>query len=207
MSKGLVILGFGHLFHAVGAQFAQQQPLRQIEKHEIQWDEAEGINGQLLDRYSPADWDVFAIAGMNGMNFARLGLFSQAKQRGFKSESFIHASAVVDPGASVGQNCYVGENAVIQGQARLDFNAVIGARSVIAYGAKVGSSAWIGANCFLGAASSVGSHCVIDVGVMIAEGVKVGKFCNLQIARNYSVDVPDKTFHHEMFDQPVRIYA
>ena len=207
MSKGLLIIGAGDLFRGVALQFVRQQPNRKIEILELKWDEAEELQSGLLDLYPPAEWDLFAASGMGGMNFVRLGLFSQAKQRGFKCETFIHPSAVVDPNATVGQNCYVGENVVIEAAARIDFNAVIGARSVIAYGAKVGSSAWIGANCFLGAASSVGSHCVIDVGVMIAAGVKVGKFCNLQIARNYSVDVPDKTFHHEMFDQPVRIYA
>jgi hypothetical protein len=37
--------------------------------------------------------------------------------------------------------------------------------------------------------------------------VKVGKQVVLQIPGNYEKDIPEKTFHHRLFDRPVRIYA
>ncbi|MFM9972447.1 MAG: DapH/DapD/GlmU-related protein [Burkholderiales bacterium] len=207
MSVGLLVVGSGDLFHTAAAQFARQQPARRIEKLEITWTEAQDLDTAFLDPYAAEEWSVFAATGMEGMNFVRLGLFSLGKQRGFGGESFIHSSAVVDPSASIGQNCYVGENAVIGPKSRLDYNVVIGARSVLGSGARLGSSAWIGANGILGAGSRVGSHTVIGAGVMVAQGITIGRFCELQIARNYTCDVPDMTFHHELFDQPVRIYA
>jgi len=207
VSKGLLLVGYGRLFDTVSVQAAGRLTDRKMEMLQLSADDAMSPHDGLLDRYSPQDWDILAAVGQDGMNFIRLALFSHAKQQGFRFESFIHSSAVIDPTAKIGENCFVAENAVVGPQARVGYNTAIGARSVLGARTTVDSSAWIGAACVLGAASHVGTNSVVDAGIIIAEGVSVGKQVVLQVARTYDKDVPDRTFHHALFDQPVRIYA
>ncbi len=207
MSRGLLLIGYGSLFEAVSAQTPGNWVDRTVEELELTADDAMSPPEGLLEPYAPQDWDVLAAVGQDGMNFIRLALFSHAKQRGFKFESFIHSSAVIDPTAKIGENCFVAENAVVGPHARVGYNTVIGARSILGVRAVVDTSAWIGAACTLGATSRVGANSVVDAGVIIADGVSVGKQVVLQIARTYDRDVPDRTYHHSLFDRPVRIYA
>lgn len=207
MSKNLLILGFGELFEIVSLQFPQLQPLRKIEAVETGASQDEELNDDVFKRYEPENWDVFAAVGVVDMSFMRLELFSCAKKMGFKCESFIHPSAVIDPTANIGQNCYIGENTVVAPRARIDYNTCIGTRSNVGYNSHIGSSVWIGSGCVIGSSSHIGSHSIIGEGAMVSDSVKIGKLCSLQIARRYSEDVPDRSYHHPLFDEPVRIYG
>jgi UDP-3-O-[3-hydroxymyristoyl] glucosamine N-acyltransferase len=69
----------------------------------------------------------------------------------------IHATAVVDPDASIGDEVYVGPNAVI------------------AAGCVIGNGASIGPGCSIGAGSQLGEACRLAANVSISDGVRLGK--------------------------------
>jgi UDP-3-O-[3-hydroxymyristoyl] glucosamine N-acyltransferase len=77
-------------------------------------------------------------------------------------------SAVIDPTASVPEDCDVGPNAVIEQNARLGRRCRVGANTVIAAGVEVGDDCRIGANVTL-------SHCVIGSRVVLHPGVRIGQ--------------------------------
>jgi UDP-3-O-[3-hydroxymyristoyl] glucosamine N-acyltransferase len=77
-------------------------------------------------------------------------------------------SAVVDPTATVPEDCDVGPNAVIERGARLGRRCWVGANTVIAAGVEVGDDCRIGPNVTL-------SHCVIGSRVVLHPGVRIGQ--------------------------------
>jgi UDP-3-O-[3-hydroxymyristoyl] glucosamine N-acyltransferase len=77
-------------------------------------------------------------------------------------------SAVIDPTASVPEDCDVGPNAVIDRGARLGRRCRVGANTVISAGVEVGDDCRIGANVTL-------SHCVIGSRVVLHPGVRIGQ--------------------------------
>ena len=79
-----------------------------------------------------------------------------------------HASAVVDPEASLGDGCTIGANAVIAAHATVGDRVRIGAGAVIGRGVSVGEDSEIGANASL-------SHCDIGARCTIHAGVRIGQ--------------------------------
>ncbi|OFZ22437.1 MAG: hypothetical protein A2X94_01270 [Bdellovibrionales bacterium GWB1_55_8] len=74
----------------------------------------------------------------------------------FASEKQIHASAVVDPTAQIGQGVRIGPHCVIEGGVR------IGARSILYPG------------CYVGPDCSIGEDCVLFPGVTLYEWTRLG---------------------------------
>jgi UDP-3-O-[3-hydroxymyristoyl] glucosamine N-acyltransferase len=77
-------------------------------------------------------------------------------------------SAVIDPAASVPEDCDVGPNAVIEPGVRLGRRCWVGPNTVIAAGVEVGDDCRIGPNVTL-------SHCVIGSRVVLHPGVRIGQ--------------------------------
>jgi len=77
-------------------------------------------------------------------------------------------SAVIDPTASVPEDCDIGPNAVIERGVRLGQRCRVGANTVIAAGVEVGDDCRIGPNVTL-------SHCVIGSRVVLHAGVRIGQ--------------------------------
>jgi UDP-3-O-[3-hydroxymyristoyl] glucosamine N-acyltransferase len=77
-------------------------------------------------------------------------------------------SAVIDPTATVPEDCDIGPNAVIEQGVRLGRRCLVGANTVIAAGVEVGDDCRIGPNVTL-------SHCVIGSRVVLHPGVRIGQ--------------------------------
>lgn len=83
-------------------------------------------------------------------------------------EPGVHASAVVSPGATLGNNVSVQAHAVIEQGAVIGDNTIIGANVYIGHGAKVGSDCRIYPNV------SIREYCVIGNRVILHSGAVIG---------------------------------
>jgi UDP-3-O-[3-hydroxymyristoyl] glucosamine N-acyltransferase len=77
-------------------------------------------------------------------------------------------SALIDPTASVPEDCEIGPNVVIEPRVRLGRRCRVGANTVIAAGVEIGDDCRIGANVTL-------SHCLIGARVVLHPGVRIGQ--------------------------------
>lgn len=80
----------------------------------------------------------------------------------------VHATAVIDPSAKVGQNAHIGPYVVIDADAEIGDNAVLLAHVVIYRGAKIGN------NFFAHAHAVVREFCELGDNVVLQNGVIVG---------------------------------
>ena len=77
-------------------------------------------------------------------------------------------SAIIDPRATVPEDCEIGAHVVIEAGARLGARCQIGANTVIGPAAELGEDCRIGANVTL-------SHCLIGARVVLHPGVRIGQ--------------------------------
>ncbi|HEX3863109.1 MAG TPA: UDP-3-O-(3-hydroxymyristoyl)glucosamine N-acyltransferase [Stellaceae bacterium] len=77
-------------------------------------------------------------------------------------------SAIVDPAATVPDDCDIGPNVVIESGAVIGARCHIGANTVIASAVELGDDCWIAANVTL-------SHCRIGSRVVLHPGVRIGQ--------------------------------
>jgi UDP-3-O-[3-hydroxymyristoyl] glucosamine N-acyltransferase len=81
---------------------------------------------------------------------------------------FRAASAVIDPMASVPDDCAIAANVVIEAGARLGARCAVGANTVIGAGVELGDDCRVAANVTL-------SHCLIGSRVVLHPGVRIGQ--------------------------------
>jgi UDP-3-O-[3-hydroxymyristoyl] glucosamine N-acyltransferase len=77
-------------------------------------------------------------------------------------------SAVIDPTATVPEDCAIGANVVIEAAARLGARCQIGANSVIGAGVELGDDCRVASNVTL-------SHCLIGARVVLHPGARIGQ--------------------------------
>jgi len=80
----------------------------------------------------------------------------------------VHPTAVVEPGATVGEGCEIGPYAVIGAGAEIGAGCVIGPHAV------VGEGVVLGEGCRIGPHASV-THCIAGRGVVLHPGARVGQ--------------------------------
>jgi len=79
----------------------------------------------------------------------------------------IHATAVIETSASIGEGCYVGPNAYIGENVSLGSNSKVYANTSIYENCSIGDNTSIYSNCTLYYESVVGSDCIIHSGTVI----------------------------------------
>ncbi len=85
----------------------------------------------------------------------------------FKPKPLIHPKAVINPGAKIGQNVYIGPNVVIETGVKIGPNSCIFANVVIYPQVEIGANTTLHANCTIHERTIIGDNCVIHSGAVI----------------------------------------
>src|SRR3990172_3240340 len=209
MSTGepLLILGSGRLFERVRMQWPQREPRREIRTVELAMEDMATLQETVLHSHPAGATRVFAAFDSTALNFARLDLLSRLRLLGYRADTFVHPSAFVDATATIAENCYIAEGAVVGPRARIAYNCFLGAGARLGHQVQVQHSCWIEAGVTCGDGCGVGMHSILGLGVIVGHGVKIGNYCGLEVPAHHDTDVSDRTYFHPQFDRPVRIYT
>lgn len=103
------------------------------------------------------------IADQPRLAFAQAALLLKPSE----PESGLHATAVIDPSATLGQHISVGPCAVVEAGARIGDHTRIGPGAVIGAGVKIGSHCRIYPRVVLYSGTEIGNNVVIHAGVVL----------------------------------------
>ena len=81
----------------------------------------------------------------------------------------VHATAVVEPGADIDPQAYVGPHCVIAADTRIAAGAMIGPGSIIASGCRVGQDSRLVSRVTLGPNTRIGERAIIQPGAVLGE--------------------------------------
>lgn len=204
--KSRWIVGGGAYLDLVFRTWAQARPDESLEKIEVQQEDDYAFDLGLFDLLDPADGAMFVAFDERFGNFKRMELMQAAMTRGFSLESFVHPSAVVDVSAVIGKNVFIGINAVVGHDVRIDYNSVLHAGVYVGPGSHIKPSCWIENGVQIGAGVEVGANGIVRMGASISASVKIGKGCELGWPRLYDKEVPSKTIFDVRYNEPIRTY-
>lgn len=125
----------------------------------------------------PAQCDLYIAIGYNGVNEGRRSKYVEAKAKGYTLASYVHASAVVASGVSVGENTFIGELAVVKPFATLGCNLQMGAHAHVGHNAVVRDHVFLAAGCKLLGVVDIGECCFIGGNATVRDHVTVGARC------------------------------
>lgn len=140
---------------------------------------------ELDSLFSPQTHSAFVAVGYGNLNRLRSRLVRLCREKGFSLASYISSRAFVWHNATVGENCFILENNVLQYNVSIGNNVYlwsgnhIGHRAVIRDNVFISSHvvisgyAEIGENTFMGVNSSVADHTIIARDNVISAGAVV----------------------------------
>lgn len=140
--------------------------------------------------FPPSKVDVFVALSYSKLNDIRRDKYLAIKKLGYRMPSYISSSALVLNSGSIGENCFILENNVIQPFVTIGDNVIlwsgnhighhtiihdhcfIASHAVISGGVVIGEQCFIGVNATLRDHISIGHKCVIGAGALILENVE-----------------------------------
>jgi sugar O-acyltransferase (sialic acid O-acetyltransferase NeuD family) len=121
--------------------------------------------------YDPCQYHLFIPMSAKKCNKIRKNKFEEGLAKGFSFASYISSKATILPETSIGENCFILENNVIQSFAQIGDNVVM----------------WSGNH--IGHHSIIGKHCFLTSHVVISGRVNVGERCFFGVNSSVRDDV------------------
>lgn len=200
-----ILVGCGAVFETLKQSWAGQRNMRALALAST--DGAAEVAARLLSDVDVGGAKVFVAVDSNALNYARLEVYGRLRLLGFKYDTLIHPSAIVDCSARIGENCWIGAGAIIGPSVRVGHNTFIGAGSRVELGAAIGAHTWVGAGAAIGRGVSIGTHAVIGDEVKIGALVSVGRHCVVDVPGHYTATLADGMFIDALFPAAARIYG
>lgn len=143
--------------------------------------------------YDPGCHKIFVAITYIQLNRVRTRLCSEARGKGYGLATYVSSRAFAWDNASIGENCFIFENNVIQPFVNIGDNVIIWSGNHIGHHSTVHDNCFIsshavisgfveiGENCFIGVNSTIGNQvniardCVIGAGALILKDTEAGK--------------------------------
>lgn len=132
---------------------------------------------EILTLYPPDDFSMFIAVGYARMNKLRQSTVHAAKELGYNLVTYLSSTATTWPGTSIGDNCYIMEQTVIQPFVTIGNNVVVWS------GCHINHESNIQDHCFLSSASSSPAsprsspNCSLGLHATIRNGITVAREC------------------------------
>lgn len=204
----LTLIGCGLVFENVAAGWKSIESERTLNVIALpSTDTAARDVASLLEKLDPSVTAVFIAIDQQALNHARLDIYGQTRLRGFKSETLIHPSAVIEESVKLGENCWIGAGVRVGHDVSIGNNTLIGEACRIEAHAKISANCWLGSGAGIGAYTTLGVHCVIGRDVKLNGNLQIGRHCSIDVPGYYSDSLTDGTFIDPLFPLPVKIYG
>ncbi len=124
--------------------------------------------------YPPNEYCMFVAIGYHKMNTIREEKFKYLKELGYSFATYIHPSAVISESASVGQNCMIFENSVMQSYSVLNDSCIMFANSTICHHSVVDPFCFIASNACINGYVNIKNNSFIGAGAVIRDKITIG---------------------------------
>ncbi|MGX9134401.1 acetyltransferase [Rummeliibacillus sp. JY-2-4R] len=211
----LIIVGAGELAEIAYEYFTYDSPYEIVaftaDKEYINRDKLYDLPvvpfGEVHLIYPATKYKAFVAIPYTNFNRLRMRFYYETKNKGYELVSYISSKAFVWKNVTIGENCFIFENNVLQHHVTVGNNVIlwsgnhIGHRSIIKDNCFISSHAVIagnceiGENCFIGINSTfndeitVGKDCFISSGALVIKNTEEGKIYKGSPAKASTIDV------------------
>ncbi|MES2130683.1 MAG: acetyltransferase [Pseudomonadota bacterium] len=124
--------------------------------------------------YPPSQIDLLIPLGYKNINGVRRERFEQARARGYRFANYISSRASVWADLKVGENCIIGEHAIIQPYVTLGDNVIIRGGAHVSHHSTVASHGYVATQATLGAGVRMDEQAFVGVGAVLRDGLQIG---------------------------------
>lgn len=127
--------------------------------------------------YPPEQYKFFVAMGYTGLNALRETKCAQVKALGYNLVSFIHPTCIIAPNVTIGENCMLLENTVVQPFAKIADNVFVWAASIICHHSQIGAHTFIASHVCVNGNVVIKNNCFIGANATIRNDIEIQAFC------------------------------
>ncbi|WP_427185188.1 acetyltransferase [Bordetella bronchialis] len=133
----------------------------------------------VAEQYPPETHDFFVALSYSRLNAVRKEKFLAARDKGYRSASFISSRATVLNDGRIGENCFILEDNTIQPFARIGDNVTLWSGNHIGHHSIIGDHTFIASHVVVSGGVEIGEQCFIGVNATLRDHIKIGDRCVL----------------------------
>jgi len=184
-SQKLIIVGDGEFAEIAYEYFTYDSPYEvvafSVEKDYLKKKTLFGLPvvpfEELERSYDPMSHKVFIAVTYTQLNRVRARLYREAKKKAFSAASYVSSKAFVWRNVSIGENCFIFENNVIQYHVEIGNNVILWSGNHVGHRANIQDSAFIASHVVISGYCQIGRNCFLGVNSCIADKKKVAPDC------------------------------
>lgn len=180
-NKKLIIFGAGVLGHLAYEWFTKDSDYDVVafttEKEYLTGDKFCGLDvvdfADIEKKYPPTEYEMYVALGWYHLNRNRKKFYDLAKAKGYKLATYISSTVFVGPGFSVGDNCFIMENCVLQLDVTIGNNVTLWSACCVEHYSKIEDNCTMAARAVVAGNSVVGAYSFVGVNASVADNVVI----------------------------------
>lgn len=124
--------------------------------------------------YPPTEFYIHIAVAYPQLNRLRARMLGEAKQKGYRIASYVSSKAFVWRNVTMGENCFIFENNVIQPYVKLGNNIILWSGNHIGHHSSIGDNCFISSHVVICGFCTIGKNCFLGVNSVIANDLSVG---------------------------------
>lgn len=145
---------------------------------------------EIEQSHRPADHLFFAPVGYGRVNQERKRIYDQIESKGYQFATYIHSKAMC-AAKSVGKNCFILENNVIQPFVTIGDNVILWSGNHIGHHSHIGNHCFVASHVVVSGAVSIGDYAFLGVNATIRDNVKIGERSVIGAGAVVLSDIPE----------------
>jgi sugar O-acyltransferase (sialic acid O-acetyltransferase NeuD family) len=132
---------------------------------------------EVEQRFPPTDVMMLVAVGYSRLNRARTNAYRAARERGYRLVTYVDPWASCVGPVSLGDNCFVLEQNVIQPFVTIGNNVVLWSGNHIGHHSTIADNCYIASHAVIAGHVTIGENCFIGINATIRDGVTIAPDC------------------------------
>lgn len=124
--------------------------------------------------YSFKDYYFFVAISFTKLNTVRARIYNIVKAKGYRIASYISSKSFIWPNVSLGENCFILENNVIQAFCHIGNNVTLWSGNHIGHHSSVEDNCFISSHVVISGFCKIGKNSFIGVNSSLSDGISLG---------------------------------
>lgn len=136
------------------------------------------VNLESLTSSYPSDkYKLFIAMSYGRLNHDRRNMYLALKKLGYSFVSYISSHAYISSNVSIGENCFILEDNVIQRNVSIGDNVFLWSGNHIGHRAKIHNHVFLSSHVAVSGFCDIGESCFLGINCALGDHVKVAKNC------------------------------
>lgn len=127
--------------------------------------------------FSPDEVSMFVSVGYKNMNKDRAKICDYVKQKGYALISYVNSKATTWDDLSIGENCFILENNVIQPFVKIGNDVILWSGNHIGHHSTISDHCFISSHVVISGFTKINSYSFLGVNSTIRDGVTIASEC------------------------------